>query len=354
MLRVIQHDVQAEQDFHLLRTMGIRAARDGVRWPCVEKTAGEYDFSSFLPMVQAANRQGVQIVWNLLHYGWPDHLELMSTKFIDSFARFATAIARLVKNESDDVPVYVPVNEISFLAWAIGHKEIIHPVQPGQAWQIKQQLVRAAIAAMEAVWAVDPRARFAHVDPVIHVIPPRDRPDLAQEAAGQRNAQWDAWEMLRGQLCPEVGGHPKYLDIVGINYYHANQWETPDIRLRWEDEPRDSRWVPFHQLLDEVHERFKRPLFIAETSHFGSGRARWIREIAQEVYIARMQGVPLEGLCMYPILDRPDWEDMHHWHNSGLWDLHDRGDGTLQRVLHDEYAVAVRESQALLAEIGCR
>ncbi len=206
---------------------------------------------------------------------------------------------------------------------------------------------------MEAVWSVDPRARFAHVDPIIHVIPPHDRPDLIEQAAGQRRAQFDAWDMIAGRMDPALGGHPKYLDIVGVNYYHSNQWETPDIRLRWEDEPRDERWLPFHRLLDEVHQRYGRQVFIAETSHFGTGRGKWIEEIAQEVYIARLQGVPVEGVCLYPIIDRPDWDNPTHWHNSGLWDLRETAGGRLERVVCDEYVDALRRSQRLLSDIGC-
>jgi hypothetical protein len=262
-------------------------------------------------------------------------------------------VARTVRNESDRIPFYVPVNEISFLAWAIGHKGIIQPIQIGQAHEIKKQLVRTAIAGMEAIWDVEPRARFAHVDPIIHVMPPRDRPDLAAQAAGQRAAQFDAWDMICGRTEPSVGGAPKYLDVIGINYYHSNQFESPDVRLRWEDHPRDDRWIPLHQLLDEIHRRYGRPIFMAETSHFGDGRARWIKEIAEEVYIARLQGVPIEGVCLYPIIDRPDWEEPTHWHNSGLWDLRPSADGRLERVHNPAYLHAFHWSRHLLAEIGC-
>jgi len=53
------------------------------------------------------------------------------------------------------------------------------------------------------------------------------------------------------------------------------------------------------------------------------------------------QGVPLEGVCLYPILDRFDWDDGTHWHNTGLWDLHKNGDGHYRRVLNEEYARAL-------------
>src|SRR5918911_506787 len=73
MIALTQHDQQAEADYALLRSMGIRAARDGVRWPLIER-AGRFDFSSLAPMALAARRQGIQICWNLCHYGWPDDL----------------------------------------------------------------------------------------------------------------------------------------------------------------------------------------------------------------------------------------------------------------------------------------
>jgi UDP-galactopyranose mutase len=105
--------------------------------------------------------------------------------------------------------------------------------------------------------------------------------------------------------------------------------------------PRAERWVPLRGLLAEVHSRFRRPLFISETSHFGCGRARWIREIVQEVLAARTRGVPLEGICLYPIIDRHDWEDAAHWHRSGLWELETSPCGELRRVLDAEYALEV-------------
>ena len=105
--------------------------------------------------------------------------------------------------------------------------------------------------------------------------------------------------------------------------------------------------------MDRDYKRYQRPIFVAETSHFGIGRPRWIREIAWEVYQARRYGTPVEGICIYPILDRYDWADPTHWHNSGLWDLAPDENGSLRRVLNEEYAAALRCSQKMLAEIGC-
>lgn len=342
MLQATQHDRQVSGDYALLRSFGIRTVRDGTCWPLIER-AGGFDFASLAPMVAAAQQRGIQVIWNLLHYGWPDDVDVFAPAFVERFARYCKAVACYIDDHTDRVPFYTPVNEISFLAWAAGDVGYIHPFGIGRGGELKRQLVRAAIAGIEAIWQVNPQARIVQAEPVIHVMAPRDRPDLAERAALQRAGQFESWDMMTGQNEPGLGGQPKYLDIMGLNYYHSNQWEHPDLRLRWEDDPRDDRWVPLSRLLGEVYERYRRPLFIAETSHFGSGRGRWLREVVAEVKQAMQDGVPIEGITIYPILDRPDWDDLEHWHHSGLWELVPDDRGALQRVLNEEYAAVFRE-----------
>lgn len=353
MIAGVQHDVQADSDYALLPGLGISTARDALRWHLIEKAPGQYDFSSFEPMLKAALRNGIQVIWDLCHYGFPDGVEFFKPSFVDRFANFSRAAARFIRENTDEVPFYSPMNEINFFSWA-GSRDFMFPFGYGRDNEIKMQLIRAAIASVEAVWSVDRRARITYPEPVIHVLPPRNRPDLARQAWDYRESQYDAWDMIAGRLHPELGGKPEYLDIVGANFYHSNQWEVGgNGRLRWEDEPRDERWLPFHKMLEELWARYERPLYVAETSHFGSGRARWIREIAAEVIQARRIGVPVDGVCLYPILDRYDWQDDTHWHNSGLWDFERDVDRNLKRVVNAEYSEALRESQTALAAIGC-
>jgi hypothetical protein len=235
------------------------------------------------------------------------------------------------------------------MVWGIG-EGLIFPFFKGRDNDIKQQLVRASVACCEAIWSVDPRARITYPEPIINVLPPRDRPDLAGAAEQYRQSQFEAWDMIAGYVQPHLGGDPKYLDIIGANFYHSNQWEIEgEGRLRWEDEPRDDRWKPLHEMLGEIWKRYERPLYIAETSHFGVGRARWIREIGQEVCDAWRAGTPLAGVCLYPILDRYDWMDPNHWHNSGLWDLVTDETRRFRRVPNPEYARALQETQEQVA-----
>lgn len=44
-------------------------------------------------MLRASQEAGLQVVWDLCHYGWPDHIDIWSPDFVDRSARFAAAVA---------------------------------------------------------------------------------------------------------------------------------------------------------------------------------------------------------------------------------------------------------------------
>src|SRR5690606_33701898 len=92
-----------------------------------------------------------------------------------------------------------------------------------------------------------------------------------------------------------------------------------------------------------------RPIVIAETGHVGVGRGAWVREIAKEVRAAHRLGVPIEGVCIYPVIDRPDWHDPARWHSCGLWDVEPAENGELKRCLNPQYAAALRDAQTMIA-----
>lgn len=346
MIASTHHDRRAAEDYGRLAAFEIHTVRDGARWHLIDKGNGRYDFESLAVLAEAAAATNTQVIWNLMHYGWPDDLDLFSPEFVDRFAAYAAAVAKYLANFTQGTPFYSPINEISFLAWAAA-RPVIFPFAGGRDHDIKRQAVRASIAGMKAIRAIDRRARFLQPEPTIHIV---DAPGATEESRAQARAenesQFEAWDMLAGRTAPELGGEPQFLDIPGINYYHSGQWEHGVLRnrLRWEDEPRDPRWVPFRDLIARVAARYERPVCVAETSHFGAGRSRWIREIGAEVNAAQKVGIPVEGVCVYPILDRHEWDDPSHWHNSGLFDINVKN-CSMDRILNLEYAAALRETR---------
>src|SRR5579871_5329627 len=92
MTAAVQHDRFCESDYRRLKELGIQTARDGLRWPRIER-GGAYDWSSWIPMLEAARAGQTQVIWDLFHYGWPDDIDIFSASFVDRFARFCSAAA---------------------------------------------------------------------------------------------------------------------------------------------------------------------------------------------------------------------------------------------------------------------
>jgi hypothetical protein len=194
-----------------------------------------------------------------------------------------------------------------------GDVEHFHPFGQDRGQELKQQLVRASIGAIRAVRAVDPDARFVQAEPLINIsVNPRDtHRDLAADriaAAGHTEAQFQTWDMLAGLRNPELGGSPDLLDVIGVNYYWNNQWlhhggNTPPGHLQHR---------PLHLMLHELWLRYRRPILITETGAESGGAVGWLAYIGAEVRQAQKLGADIRGVCLYPVMDYPGWDDERH------------------------------------------
>ncbi|MDQ3558366.1 MAG: beta-glucosidase [Pseudomonadota bacterium] len=303
MLAASSHDRLANADYRRISELGIGSARDGLRWHLIEATPGRYDWSSFLPMLRAARDNRVQVVWDLCHYGYPDGIDIWSPDFVDRFGRFSASAARLIRDETGEAPLLCPVNEISFWAWAGAEVGRMNPCVIRRGAALKKQLVRATIAAVEAVRDGHPDARFLYAEPAIHVDGGLGSPEHRRAAELYSLSQYEAFDMISGRMAPELGGRPEHLDIVGVNFYPDNQWYLHGGTIPMGHHAYKS----FSDMLAETYRRYGRPMIVAETGAEGSGRAAWLHYVMGEVAEARDHGVPVEAVCLYPILDTPAW-----------------------------------------------
>lgn len=358
LLVATKHDRWVTDDYRQLAEHGIRAVRDGIRWHLVERSPGRYDWASFLPMLRAARDNGTQVIWDLCHYGWPDDIDIWKPAFVERFARFAKAAASLVRNETDAIPFFCPINEISYFSWAGGDVARFYPLGKERGAELKSQLVRASIAAIEAVRGVEPRARFMQPDPLINVAASPWCPlqDDRVEAENYRCAQYQSWDMLAGFEFPELGGKPEYLDIIGVNYYSDNQWiiggRTADLHAARARpfqtlELGHPLYRPFRELLIDIYARYGRPLLISETGAESWAQAMWLRYVADEVRSALVCGVPVEGICLYPIIHYPGWLDDRHC-ECGLLGI---GNEQGHRSIDEGVAHTLRREQKFFANL---
>jgi hypothetical protein len=208
-------------------------------------------------------------------------------------------------------------------------------------------------SARTSFLGIAPDARIVNVDSLCHVVTPFDQLDLQSEADEfNHGAVMQGWDMLAGRLLPELGGSPRHLDIIGINYYWTNQWELHRPGLPLDD--CDPRRLPLRQLVRAGWERYGAAgILITETSHVGDMRPVWLRELADECAALLVAGVPLRGVCLYPVLGMPEWHKRDEWTRMGLWDLLP-ADDVLARVPHEPTLAALREAQSLLEPLHAR
>ena len=143
---------RVDADYAAAREAGIACVREAIDWRRAER-GDAYDFETLRVRIATARRAGVQIAWTLCHSSWPDDVDFASPATVERFARFARAAAV--------APLHTPVNEISFLAWALAETSLFGPPREElreRAPQLQRALVQAALAACDAILAVDPRA----------------------------------------------------------------------------------------------------------------------------------------------------------------------------------------------------
>ena len=351
LLTITGHLQLIEQDYALLEDFHIATVREGIRWSQVEKKPYQYDWSSVATMIEAGKKCGIQQVWDICHFGFPDDLSPLHPQFTQRFASLCRAFVQFYRTvDPDSTLIVTPINEVNFLSWLGGEVGGTTPYAVRMGWDVKYHLMRAYIQGVNALREVDPSVRILTTEPIVHIAPPLNATEEELAAAArEQEYQYQATDILSGRTCPELGGTPDHLDILGFNFYYNNQWVLGFREfLPWANVPVDPRWKPLSHMLIEAYNRYHRPIVLTETSHPGEHRPHWIEFIGRQCADVLQHNIPLWGICLYPIIDRPDWNELHQWHRSGLWDA-TFADGQLPgRVLYQPYAESLLQAQKVI------
>jgi beta-glucosidase/6-phospho-beta-glucosidase/beta-galactosidase len=345
------HDRYALQDYELLRSWGIAVSREGIPWPLVDHN-GHYDFRCIDPMIEAMQKNQILPIWDLCHYGYPDDLDPFTETFVERFAAYCKAAAAYVAPKLHGPYFFTPINEITFFSFCGGEWGWVAPFKTTKEdrFRFRVNLCKAAIAGVKAIREVIPDARMVHIDPLVQVVAPLDRPDL-QGAAHHETCvdTFLAWDILYGKEHPELGGSPEILDIVGANNYSFGQMEYREQGPHKALDPHDERIKSLCDLMRTVWERYKRPMIIGETSGMNEGREDWLRDVMDEALAAVDSGIDLHGVCLFPAVDMPDWHT-GQWLHNGLCDINVDGPH-MERIPYGPYIEELRRWQKELNRV---
>ena len=351
----LQHYQHADEDYAFLRPLGVAVAREGIPWPLVDKGDGEYDFSAIDPFLAAQRRHNILPIWDLCHYGYPDDLDPYSEAFVTRFAAYAKAAAQYVSERAHHGPLFItPVNEPTFWGYMGGEWAWCAPFGKSrdERRRFTTMLARADIAACKAIRQILPDTRFVHIDPLIWVVAPRDRPEWTEAARVESyDDAYLAWDIISGLKHPEYGGSSELIDILGLNNYSFGQMEyagggKPNEPL----EPGDDRIRPVADLVWETWDKYRRPCLVAETSGLHGGRPNWLNDMVSECLAAVNRGVDLHGICLFPAVDMTDWHT-GEWLHMGIADVEELPGGTLMRKPFVPYVQALHRWQQRLNRV---
>lgn len=340
------------EDYKRLSLFKISTVREGIRWSYVEKVPYQYDWSVVEKMIVAGKENNIQQVWDLCHFGFPDDLTPLHPMFARRFASLCRSFVKFYRSiDTRSELIVTPINEVSFLSWLGGDVRGTSPYCLGQGWEVKYALMKAYIEGVEALKESDPSVRILTTEPLVNIVSPEQATPAQTLLANSLHIdQFQVTDILSGRMCPELRGKPEYLDILGYNYYYNNQWVAGTNQImEWNNYPADQRYTTLHQLLLTTYRRYNCPMVITETSHPKEDRPVWIEMIAAECAMALQAGLPLWGICWYPLVDRPDWDHLNNWHQSGLWDGEFKAH-EIMRSLHVPTATALLKAQHLLKD----
>ena len=340
LIRATSHDKHVFDDYSVLSQLGFRTLRDGLRWHLIGATIGKYDWSSWTPALEAAEQLGVQVIWDLFHYGSPDHLDQGAPDFPDRFTDFAVAAIQQHQSISSRPAAVCALNEINFLSWAVSDG-YFPPVGPKVHGWFKEQLLRTAIMASKAIKREWPETILIGAEPLIHIAPHDRKRRTLRDAQHNLQGMYEAYDWILGLARPELGGESSLVDVMGWNFYPHNQWyyQGPTIPMGHHE------YRPLADMLVEMAQRYRKPMLISETGAEGSGKPSWLHYVCNEVRDALDRRADVRGICWYPITAYPGWDNSRHAETGLLSTIVADGKRHIDSRLLEEF----RTQQALFA-----
>ncbi len=316
------------EDLDRVAGLGVRAIRYGMPWYKVEPAKGQFDWAWADRAIDHAVSTGVEIIFDLMHYGVPLWLDnqFLNSDYEKHVADWGGAFAERFR---DRVRYFTPFNEPLICSEFCGLRGIWPPYLRGADGQVKilRNISRGMTLTIEAIRAANPEAIMVQVDAAGEVLP--DTPDLAEAAAfetaktfmatdlvvgivGQDHILRD-WLLANGMTESDLQWHldrPQHLEFVGTNYYP----EVSQQKLvRQGDElirkPISGRGAGMKRSVRAFAERYGRPVMVTESSLNGTieERAKWLAEANIAVAEIRAEGLPLVGFTWFPVFDLIDW-----------------------------------------------
>jgi beta-glucosidase/6-phospho-beta-glucosidase/beta-galactosidase len=314
-------------DLALAVSIGAKSIRYGFPWYRINPAPGVWDWTWTDEIVAEANRLGLGLIVDLVHYGTPTWLKGSFTDpgYPDAVAEYAAAVATRYRGR---IPSITPLNEPLVTASFVGLRGIWPPHETGETgWsRVVVSLAEGIQRSIHATRTAAPEMQIVHVE-ATHVWRSEagleaerlllDRKnflptDLVMGRVGATHELHDwlvgngiAPERLQAMVC-----NAAIPDVIGVNYY-------PELSARqlvhYEDNVVGvtfNAWTAgLSSIIRGFVERYELPILVSETAVEGDDahRVSWLNAVVALIEALRRDGVPIAGLVWWPLFDFVDW-----------------------------------------------
>ena len=323
-----RHYEHWREDLALAASLGATQIRYGFPWYRLNPAEGRWDWSWTDEVVEEANRLGLGLIIDLVHYGTPTWLagSFTDPRYPDAVAAYAGEVARRYAGRIAGI---TPLNEPLVTASFVGLRGIWPPHETGQeGWaRVVVSLAEGIQHSIHAIRAAAPQTRIVHVE-ATHVWR-TGNPALEAERELLDHKNYLPTDLLLGRVGPNHPLHDWLVahgiaatrlaalaeaaavpDIIGLNYY-------PELSAR-ELAPYGETvvGVTFNAwteglagIIDGFVARYGLPILVSETAVEGDDahRTDWLEAVVALLHRLRAEGVPIVGLVWWPLFDFVDW-----------------------------------------------
>ncbi|HEU4697644.1 MAG TPA: family 1 glycosylhydrolase [Gemmatimonadales bacterium] len=334
------HYERWQEDFAGLQALGVTALRYGPAYYRTNPAPGRYDWSSCDAQMEWLRTSGITVIADLCHFGVPDWLSgFDDPAFPAEHAAYARAFAR----RYPWVRHYTPVNEISVAAKFSAMFGWWNEARTGEAALARTllNLARAHERAVDAILAERSDAIIVHTEAADRYVPANEGVQAVSRAAFWNTVRFAALDLTLGrapssglvQFLAKGGATRDDLAWFRRRHGHGRRWLGLDYYATCEQLVHgDGRTEPapvragLAAVATAFHERYRRPLFIAETAAVDAVAPGWLAEQWRETLALRRAGVPVTGFTWYGLTDVVDWrwlltQDRGDVDPMGLYDL---------------------------------
>jgi beta-glucosidase/6-phospho-beta-glucosidase/beta-galactosidase len=325
---VTRHYDHWREDLALAASIGAASIRYGFPWYRVNPSRGQWDWGWTDEVVDEANRLGIGLIVDLVHYGTPMWLagSFTDPDYPDAVAEYASAVAERYRGRVSSI---TPLNEPLVTASFVGLRGIWPPHETGEdGWsRVVVSLAEGIQRSIHAIRDAAPETQIVHVEATHVWVADREQLGDQLDLLDRKNYlptdlvlglvtpghELHDWLLdngiVRGRLDALVAGAARP-DVIGVNYY-------PELSAR--------ELVPFEgsvvgvtfnawtagleSIIRGFHDRYGIPILVSETAVEGDDdhRSHWLDAVVALLHDLRAHALPVVGLVWWPLFDFVDW-----------------------------------------------